>query len=163
MLKPIFQLLCHRIFSFCHRMGAFSAWKSNWWCFTSEISCAQDTDVPANWRPTENIIHSIFPFWYGKYPEELRGWIFLLLCWWMGSFCGLGEVKLTLYNGHFLSEAPSHHPKYQPIIRAIKINPLKKVNSKIKSFSEGSQQNSQFSILCWSLWFLQSVWSLGSV
>ena len=40
MLELISQLLC----SF-HQMGGFSAWKSSWWSFTSEISFAQDTDV----------------------------------------------------------------------------------------------------------------------
>ena len=56
-------------------------------------------------------------------------------CFYFGeweAFVGWWEVKLTLYNGHFLSEAPSHDPKYQPIIPTIKINPLKKVNSKMK-------------------------------
>ena len=83
MLELISQLLC------CfHQMGAFSAWKSSWWRFTSEISFAQDTDV----LPIEKH-HSLhfsffilkscksgFPSFYvgewGAFVEEGReGWV----------------------------------------------------------------------------------------
>ena len=90
--------------------SAFVPSNGNLFCVKEQLMMLYITDFlcaghrcPANWRPRKDIIY-LFPFFKGQ--NIFEEWeVFLLLCCWMGELLWLwGEEKMTLYNGHFLSE-----------------------------------------------------------
>ena len=126
MLKSIFQLLCHR-------MGTFSAWKSNWWCFTSQISFAQDTDV----LPIEGQGRTSFTFFlFLRAKIFLKNGKFSCFCvveW--GSFCGSEERRRWHFTTDIscLNLTDSHPSTLQSTTHALEDIILQGVKSELSS------------------------------